>query len=164
MELKHADITEKIIGCAMKGHSKMGSGYPEIIYARCPAIEFDRARLRYKQELNLNVYYDEFIVGKRRVDFMVEEKIIVELKALADLSNKDLAQALNYLESHRQEIALLINFGAKSLQFKRIINNKNIHPSAHPINLVSETDAEYSSNDRSNHPYNPSKNPENPWS
>ena len=157
MELKYADITEKIIGCAMKVHSKIGLGYPEIIYARCLAIEFDRIGLRYEKEKSLSVYYDEFIVGTRRVDFMVEGKIVVELKALADLTNKEFVQSLNYLESHHQEIALLINFGAKSLQFKRIINNKHITLPTEPVNLLKEPNAKYS-------PDNPFKNHQNPWS
>lgn len=156
MELKYADITEKIIGCAMKVHSKMGSGYPEIIYSRCLSIEFDRIGLRYKREEELNVYYEDFIVGKRRVDFMVETKIVVELKTLRDLSNAELAQALNYLESHQQEIALLINFGTKSLQFKRIINNKTTSKPIHPVNMRLQ------SNTLKN-PDTPLKNPDNPW-
>ncbi len=164
MELKHADITEKIIGCAMKVHSKMGPGYPEIIYGRCLAIEFKRISLRYEKEKNLNVYYDEFIVGGRRVDFMVEEKIVVELKALATFTDKDFVQALNYLESHREEIALLINFGAKSLQFKRIANNKSITPPENPINLLNEPKALYNLNNPLKNPDNPWLNPDNPWS
>lgn len=156
MELKYSDITEKIIGCAMKVHLKMGPGYPEIIYARCPAIEFNRIDLRYEKEKSLNVYYDEFIVGGRRVDFMVEGKVIVELKAISAFNDKDFVQALNYLESHRQEIALLLNFGAKSLQFKRIVNNKNVSLPADPVNLISEPHAEYN-------PGNPSNNQDNPW-
>lgn len=153
MDLKHADITEKIIGGAMKVHSKMGSGYPEIIYSRGLAIEFDRIGLNYKKEESLNVYYDDFIVGRRRVDFMVEGKIVVELKTLRDLSNADLAQALNYLESHQQEIALLLNFGTKSLQFKRIINNKTISKATDTHNVSNPA----------NNPENSFKNPDNPW-
>lgn len=164
MELKYADITEKIIGCAMKVHSKMGPGYPEIIYGRCLAIEFNRISLRYEKEKNLNVYYDEFIVGARRVDFMVEEKIVVELKALAGFTDKDFVQALSYLESHRQEIALLLNFGAKSLQFKRIINNKNISLPSNLVNVVSEADAVYDSGNPLKNQDNPFKNLNNPWS
>lgn len=152
MALKYAEITEKIIGCSMKVHSKMGSGYPEIIYSRCLAIEFDRINLSYKKEHELNVYYDDLVVGKRRVDFIVEGKIVVELKTLRDLTNADLAQTLNYLESHRQEIALLLNFGTKSLQFKRIINTKtNTGPAVG-----------FPASDFSN-PDNPKKNPDNPW-
>src|SRR5438067_8460097 len=133
-ELKYAETTEKIIGCAMKVHRKMGSGYSELIYSRCLAIELERIGLAYKKEQELNIYYDEFIVGKRRVDFMVEDKIVVELKALAELTNKELYQSLNYLENHRQEVGLLINFGAKSLQFKRLINQKGIPAQENPAN------------------------------
>lgn len=157
MELKYADITEKIIGCVVKVHSKMGPGYPEVIYTRCLAIEFKRANVKYEKEKNLHVYYDEFIVGGRRVDFMVEEKIVVELKALSAFNDKDFVQELSYLENHRQEVGLLINFGAKSLQFKRIVNNKNINPPENPVNLVSEPAAKYN-------PDNPFKNSDNPWS
>jgi len=156
MDLKYADIKEKIIGCAMKVHSKMGPGYPEIIYSRCLAIEFDKIGLSYKKEESLNIYYDEFIVGKRRVDFMIEAKIVVELQTLRDLTNADLAQALNYLESHRQEIALLLNFGTKSLQFKRVINTKTNTRIIQPVNTHSATNT-------LNNPDNPSKNPDNPW-
>ena len=134
LELKYADITEKIIGCSMIVHRKMKAGYSELIYSRCLAIEFEKINLSYKKELELPIYYDEKIVGKRRVDFMVEDKIVVELKAIADLTDKELNQALNYLENHRQEVGLLINFGARSLQFKRVINSKMAVATKHPIN------------------------------
>jgi len=134
IDLKYGDITEKIIGCSMIVHRKMKAGYSELIYSRCLAIEFDKISLSYKKELELPIYYDDTIVGKRRVDFMVEGKILVELKAIADLTDKELNQALNYLENHRQEVALLINFGAKSLQFKRIINSKIAAAIHNPIN------------------------------
>jgi GxxExxY protein len=124
LQLKYAETTEKIIGCAMTVHRKMKAGYSELIYSRCLAIEFDKIHLCYKKEMELPIYYDETIVGKRRVDFLIEDKIVVELKAISDLTNKELNQSLNYLENHRKEIALLINFGAKSLQFKRVINSK----------------------------------------
>lgn len=133
-ELKYADITEKIIGCAMTVHRKMKAGYSEIIYARCLAVEFEKIQLPYKKEMELPIYYDEAIVGKRRVDFLVDDKIVVELKAIAERTEKELNQALNYLENHKMEIGLLINFGSKSLQFKRVINSRTstaknpIHP------------------------------------
>lgn len=125
-DLKHAEITEKIIGCAMTVHRKMKAGYSELIYSRCLTIEFDKIHLAYKKEMELPIYYDETIVGKRRVDFLVEDKIVVELKAISELTAKELNQSPNYLENHRREIGLLINFGAKSLQFKRVINSKMI--------------------------------------
>lgn len=124
MNLKYADITEKIIGCAMTVHQKMKAGYSELIYSRCLAIEFDKIHLAYKKEMELPIYYGEMIVGKRRVDFLVDDKIVVELKAISELTDKELNQSLNYLENHRKEIGLLINFGTKSLQFRRLINSK----------------------------------------
>lgn len=122
--LIHSDITKKIIGCAMKVHSKMRSGYSEAIYAKCISIEFNKEGLTYAKELDMPVYYGEFIVGRRRVDFLVEEKIVVELKAVSELTDQHLAQALNYLECHKLQVGLLLNFGAKSLQFKRVINSE----------------------------------------
>jgi GxxExxY protein len=120
--LKYGDITQQVIGCAMKVHGKMRNGYNEAIYAQCFSIELDKAHIKYQKELDIPVYYEQVIVGRRRVDFMIEEKIVVELKAVAELTDQHLAQALNYLECHHLEIGLLINFGAKSLQFKRLIN------------------------------------------
>jgi GxxExxY protein len=138
--LKYAEITEKIIGGAMAIHRKMGSGYTEIIYARCLAIELEKVQLKFQRELEWPVYYEGSIVGRKRVDFMVEDKIAVELKAIAELTNKELAQALNYLESHQLETGLLINFGSKSLQFKRLINEQRLksgnpgNPLPNPLN------------------------------
>jgi GxxExxY protein len=142
VELKYSDVTEKIIGCAMTVHRKMKAGYSELIYSRCLAIEFDRIKLPYQKEMELPIYYDEITVGKRRVDFLVEEKVVVELKAISELTDKELNQSLNYLENHRKEVGLLINFGAKSLQFKRLVNQKR--------------------NPDLNNPANPLKNPTNP--
>ena len=127
MALKYEELTGKIIGCAMKVHRKMGSGYKEVIYSRCLAIEFNRAGLTYEREVECVVYYDEFIVGKKRVDYIIEGKISLELKAIADLTDRELHCGLNYLESHKFEIGLLINFGSKSLQFKRLINEHKLN-------------------------------------
>ncbi|HEU4903006.1 MAG TPA: GxxExxY protein, partial [Flavisolibacter sp.] len=94
MDLKYADITEKIIGCAMTVHRKMKAGYSELIYSRCLAIEFDKIHVAYKKEMELPIYYDEMIVGKRRVDFLVDDKIVVELNAISELTDKELNQSL----------------------------------------------------------------------
>jgi GxxExxY protein len=131
--LKYSEITEKIIGCAMKVHQEMRNGFSELIYSRCMTIEFERIGLKYVQEPELVIYYEEYVVGKRKVDFMIEEKILLELKAITDMGNKELYQALGYLESHRLETGLLINFGSKSLQFKRLINPK-INQNPIPVN------------------------------
>lgn len=123
-KFKYSDITEKIIGCAMKVHSTLGSGYQEYIYQRALAIEFGKAELNYRMEYDIPLHYDGIKIGTRIVDFLVDNKITVELKAVSRLESVHLAQALNYLEAHNLEIGLLINFGSKSLQFKRLINNK----------------------------------------
>jgi GxxExxY protein len=120
----YADITEKIIGCAMKVHNKLGNGFQEVIYQRALAIEFRKNNIGFQREFEMDIYYDEEAIGKRRVDFLVEDKIMVELKALTELDNSQPAQTINYLEAYNLEIGLLINFGAKSLQFKRYINSK----------------------------------------
>jgi GxxExxY protein len=123
------DLTYKINGCAMKVHNTLGNGFQEVIYQRCLAIELSNAGLNFVREQEQAIFYQEQRVGTRRVDFIVEEKIIVELKAVINLENVHLAQAKNYVVAYDFEIGLLINFGATSLQFKKIY-----HPVKHPIN------------------------------
>jgi GxxExxY protein len=123
-EYKYSELTSKIIGCAMTVHSILGNGFPEIIYQKALAIEFKLWGISFEQEKVMQIIYKGEYVGKRRVDFLVEKFIPVELKATNALDNSNLAQALNYLEAYNLEIGLLINFGAKSLEFNRLINNK----------------------------------------
>jgi GxxExxY protein len=123
-DYKYSDISEKIIGCAMKVHRQMRNGFQELIYQRCLIIEFRKIALPFLNEVELPIFYDNVEVGKRRVDFLVENKVIFEIKAVSELTDTHLAQALNYLETLNLEIGLLINFGSKSLEVKRIINNK----------------------------------------
>jgi GxxExxY protein len=118
----------------MKVHNKMRNGYNEVIYSKCLAIELDKEQIKYQRELDVPVYYEEVVVGRRRVDFLVEEKVVVELKAIAELTDQNLAQALNYLECYKLEIGLLINFGSKSLEFKRLINQERGTHTKHPFN------------------------------
>ena len=122
----YEEMTGKIIGCAMKVHGAMGNGYQEVIYQRAMTIELNKAGLKFEREMKMEVYYDNEIIGIRRVDFFVENTIMVELKAVIDLNNYGLNQCRNYLEVANLPVGLLINFGSKSLQFKRIYNSK--HP------------------------------------
>jgi GxxExxY protein len=124
---KHADITEKIIGCAMKVHRSLGNGFQEVIYQRALAIEMERQNLLFEREKEIPVMYENIEIGTRRVDFFVESKIMVELKALTVLEPIHLTQALNYLEAYKIEIGLLINFGTASLQFKRLTIEKKLN-------------------------------------
>ena len=117
---KYHEITEKIIGCSMKVHRTLGNGFQEIIYQRALAIEMNKRNISFEREKEQIIYYEEVEIGSRRVDFLVEGKILLELKALITLEDVHLAQAKNYLEAFKLEVGLLINFGARSLQFKRI--------------------------------------------
>jgi GxxExxY protein len=123
---KHSELTGKIIGCAMKVHSTLGNGFQEVIYQRCLSIEMEKQGLGFARELEMTIYYEGIEVGTRRVDFLVEDTVMVELKAISQLEDVHLAQALNYLEAYKLETALLINFGAKSLEFKRITNERKL--------------------------------------
>ncbi|MEZ4525681.1 MAG: GxxExxY protein [Desulfobacterales bacterium] len=122
--MKYDDITGKIIRCAMTVHSTLGNGFQEVIYQRALAIEMKLNNLQFEREKELPVYYRNQEIGSRRADFFVENCIMVELKALLKLEEAHLAQAKNYLEAFQMEVGLLINFGAKSLEFKRVHNNK----------------------------------------
>jgi GxxExxY protein len=121
-EYKYSELTSKIIGCAMKVHSTLGNGFQEVIYQRALAIEMTKQELSFVREMEMPVYYNGQQIGTRRVDFFVEDKIMVELKAIIQLEDVHLAQAINYLEAYNKEIGLLINFGSKSLEFKRVQN------------------------------------------
>ena len=122
--MKYEDITGKIIGAAMKVHRTLGCGFPEVLYQRALEIEFTNQAIPFVREFELPVFYDGKHIGSRRADFLIENKVSLELKAVTELSNGHLAQALNYLEAFNLEIGLLVNFGATSLQYKRLINNK----------------------------------------
>ena len=108
----------------MKVHSTLGNGFQEVIYQRALAIEMTKQGLSFQRELEMQIFYDGQEIRTRRVDFLVEDKVMVELKALTVLEEVHLAQAINYLEAYNLEIGLLINFGAKSLQYRRVINSK----------------------------------------
>ena len=121
----HEELTRRIIGAAMKVHSTLGNGFQEVIYQRALAIEFSFEGLHFEREKEMEIFYRDQSVGTRRVDFFVEECIMVEIKALIKLEDVHLAQAINYLEAYHMPVGLLLNFGAKSLEFKRVHNKKS---------------------------------------
>ena len=116
-------FTYRIIGCAMKVHNTLGNGFQEVIYQRCLAIELGKAGLEFEREKEQTIYYENIAVGTRRADFVVENKVIVELKALTNLEDVHLSQAKNYLEAYNFPIGLLVHFGSKSLETRAIINS-----------------------------------------
>jgi len=122
-ELKYQGITEKIIGASFEVHKFLGNGFQEVIYQRALAWELSQAGLDFAREIEENIFYKELPepIGTRRADFIVESKVLVELKAIIELEDVHLAQVLNYLKAYRLEVGLLINFGSKSLTFKRLV-------------------------------------------
>jgi GxxExxY protein len=116
----HQDITSKIIGSAFDVHNFLGNGFQEVIYQRALSIELESRGVNFIRELEMEIFYKNVVhpIGKRRVDFLVEEKVMVELKAVRKLEDVHIAQTINYLEAYKLELALLFNFGGKSLEFK----------------------------------------------
>ncbi len=127
-ELKFEDITRRIIGAGFEVHKFLGSGFQEVIYQRALAIELGSAGLDFAREKEQPIFYKDLRdpIGTRRADFIIEDKVMVEIKAIKELEDVHLAQALNYLRAYNIEVGLLINFGSKSMEFKRLVlNQKN---------------------------------------
>jgi GxxExxY protein len=122
--MEHQDLTHRIIGCAMEVHKHLGNGFQEVIYQRALAIEMQLQNIDFSREHEMQLQYKGHEIGTRRVDFFIEDKIMVEIKAVINLEDVHLAQAMNYVEAYNLKIGLLINFGSKSMQFKRVHNNK----------------------------------------
>lgn len=116
-----SDLTGKIIKCAIEVHKQLGNGFQEVIYQRALAIEFGLQNVPFEREFEMPLYYKGNQIGTRRVDFFVDGKVMVEIKAVIQLEDVHLAQAINYLEAYKMEVGLLINFGSKSLEFKRVM-------------------------------------------
>jgi GxxExxY protein len=118
------EITGEIIGCAMEVHRTLGPGFQEYVYQRALEIELDKKKIQNKREFDIKIFYKGEYIALRRVDFLVNDLITVEIKARTEIDDTHLAQAINYLEASSYPIGLLINFGSKSLQFKRLFNKK----------------------------------------
>jgi len=117
-------LTHTIIGCAMNAHNVLGNGFQEVIYQRALAIELKEAGIEFIREQEMPIFYKEHEIGSRRVDFLIEHRVMLELKALIKLEEVHLAQGLNYLTAYNLEIGLLINFGANKLEFKRLFRKQ----------------------------------------
>jgi GxxExxY protein len=121
---KHSELTSKVIGCAMRVHTALGNGFQEVIYQRALEIEMSLADISFSREFEMPIYYRNQHIGTRRVDFLVDGILSVELKAVTKVEDVHFAQAINYLEAYNLETGLLINFGERSLNFKRLNNKK----------------------------------------
>jgi GxxExxY protein len=123
-QYKYSELTSKIIGCAMEVHKRLGNGFQEVIYQRALEIEMRLVGIEFQREFEMPIFYRETKIGTRRVDFLVEGVVSVELKAIIKLEDVHFAQAINYLEAYNLEVGLLLNFGETSLNFKRLTNKK----------------------------------------
>lgn len=123
-DFKYSDITEKIIGAAMKVHSFFGLGFPEIVYKRALIIKLRNMGLQCDSEIEKEIFYQNILIAKRRLDLLVEEKILVELKAVGETIPRDYSQVINNLNVFHFDVGLLLNFGKESLEFKRFANSK----------------------------------------
>ena len=123
-DYKYSELTGRIIGCAIEVHNVLGPGFQEKIYQRALGIEMSLQGLSFIMEYENTIFYKAEIVGRRRSDFLVEDNVSVELKAVSMMDDADLCQAINYLEVYHLEVGLLINFGARRLVYKRLINSK----------------------------------------
>ena len=123
-QYKYSEWTSKIIGCAITVHKTLGNGFQEVIYQRALEIEMRELGISFNREFEMPIFYREQQIGTRRVDFLVDDIVSVELKAITKLEDVHFAQAINYLEAYNLEIGLLINFGDTSLNFKRLTNKK----------------------------------------
>ncbi|MEX6685870.1 GxxExxY protein [Danxiaibacter flavus] len=119
------DLTYRVIGCAMKVHSILGNGFQEVIYQRALAIELKNACVGFEREVEIDIYYCGELIGCRRVDFLIEGEVLVELKAISTLDDSHLAQGLNYLVAYKLDKGLLLNFGSRSLEVKRLRHPQN---------------------------------------
>jgi len=122
--MERDELTYKIIGCAMKVHNTLGNGFQEVIYQRCLAIELTKAGISHMREQEHTIFYDGIDVGTRRADFVIADKLSLEIKAIINLEDVHLAQAKNYTVAYDFPLGLLINFGSQSLQYKMIFNPK----------------------------------------
>ena len=118
------ELTYKIIGCAMAVHTQLGNGFQEVIYQRALALEFEKQDVQNQREVEMPIFYDEQNIGTRRVDFLIHNEIVVELKAITELNDTHYAQIINYLTAYRLPIGLLINFGEKQLKHKRFVKTQ----------------------------------------
>ena len=156
-DFKYGEITEKIIGAAFRVHGTLGNGFQEVIYQRALELELRCMAMDFVREFEMPIHYMDQHIGTRRVDFLIENKISVELKAMIKLEDVHIAQAINYLEAYNLEIGLLLNFGSKRLEFNRFTNKKyNPQFLQHPITQINPKNPGSDNPTNPIHPINPS--------
>ena len=122
VEYPHKELTRKVIGAAMEVHRCLGYGFLESVYESALAVELQNQNILFEQQKPIDVYYKDSLVKQFFCDFLVEKGLIVEIKTIKQLTHIETGQILNYLKATRMKLGLLLNFGASSLQYKRVIN------------------------------------------
>ena len=117
----HKDLSFKVIGCAQKVHRILGPGFPESVYHKALCYELINTKIPFESEKIIEVFYDGKICGEFRADLVVEDKIILELKALDELNGSHIAQAISYLKATGLKLAILMNFGTEGLETQRVV-------------------------------------------
>ena len=117
----YSELTEKIIGLAIKVHKELGSAYEEKVYQRALYLEFQKNKVRFEREKEIDIKYSSVTIGKKKLDFIVEGKIIVELKKADTINVVHIAQVVSYLKTMNLKLGLILNFGGSKLQIKRVI-------------------------------------------
>ena len=118
---KHSDLTSKIIELAIKVHKNLGSAYEEKLYQRALYLEFQRAKLKFEREKEINVNYGNVTIGKKKLDFIVDDKVVVELKKVEAIDKVHIAQVVSYLKTLNLNVGLILNFGKSKLEIKRVV-------------------------------------------
>ena len=116
------DLAYKVIGCSMKVQGILGSGFQEKVYQRALSVEFSNQNISFAREIEMDIFYEGIQVGCRRVDFYVEDQLVVEIKAVSILDEIHLAQAISYCQVFNKASGLLLNFGSRNLEYKRVYN------------------------------------------
>ncbi len=133
--MKYKDITEKVLAAAFKVHKKLGFGFLEKVYKNAMLVELKKSGLKVEPEKPIKVYYEGEEVGDYFADLIVEDKVIVELKAVENLNKKFEVQLVNYLTATGLDVGLLLNFGKESLQYKRKVRLLNKNP-VNPVKSI----------------------------
>jgi GxxExxY protein len=123
-EIYHKDLSYQIMGVLFGVHRQLGSRYQEKYYQRAVALAFDKNNIKYEKELKVDLVFDNKIIGKYFLDFLVEKQIVVELKAVNKFISEDIKQVLGYLKAKNLKLGILVNFRANSLQYRRILNSQ----------------------------------------
>jgi GxxExxY protein len=123
MERNELDkITERIIGIGIKIHNTLGPGFVEKIYEKAMAYEFKLTKMKFKEQAKIDVRYETIDLGYQRIDFLVNDKVIVEMKSVGELNNIHVAQMLSYLKTTNKKVGLILNFAEVKLGIKRVVN------------------------------------------